>query len=102
MQSIETANALPKSYAARLDQTRLRRILVKLFLICAGTGVGLSLSELAMRAFHIGHTNTVIAYNNRLLKLKPHIRFMNYIENKNLVETNNLGFHDHDRDASNN
>ena len=102
MQSIETANALPKSYAARLDQTRLRRILVKLFLICAGTGVGLSLSELAMRALHIGHTNTVIAYNDRLLKLKPHIRFMNYIENKNLVEINNLGFHDHDRDASNN
>ncbi len=101
MQSIETANALPKSYAPRLEQTRLRRILIKLFLICAGTGVGLSLSELAMRALHIGHTNTVIRYNDRLLKLKPHIRFMNYLENRNLVETNNLGFHDRERDTTN-
>ncbi len=101
MQSIETANALPKSYAPRLEQTRRRRILIKLFLICAGTGVGLSLSELAMCALHIGHTNTVIRYNDRLLKLKPHIRFMNYLENRNLVETNNLGFHDRERDTTN-
>ena len=100
MQSIETARPLTNSYATKLDQSRLRRILVKLILVFVGIGVGLSLAEIIMRAFQIGHTNTVIRYNDRLLKLKPHIRFMNYLENKNLVVTNNLGFHDHDRDAT--
>ena len=101
MQSIETATPLTNSYAPKLEKSRARRTFVKLVLIFAGIGFGLALSEITMRAFQIGHTNTVIRYHDRLLKLKPHIRFMNYLENKNLVETNNLGFHDHDREATN-
>jgi lysophospholipase L1-like esterase len=79
----------------------MRRILLKLSLIMAGTLVGLTLGEVIVRAFHLGHTRTVFNYNNHLVKLRPHVGFMNYYENTNWVEINNLGFHDHDRQATN-
>ena len=50
-----------------------------------------------MRAFQLGNTRAAMLYNERIYKLPPHFRFMNYNENKNLVETNNLGFHDRER-----
>jgi len=78
-----------------------RRTFLRLILIVAGIGVGLSLCEVSMRAFQLGNTRTLSLYNNRIFKLPPHIRFMNYHENKNLVETNNLGFHDREREAAN-
>lgn len=81
--------------------SRLRRILLKLILVGVGIAVGLSLCEVIMRAFHLGDTRTVSLYNNEIFKLPPHVRFMNYTENKNLVETNNLGFHDYERQATN-
>jgi len=101
MESIKTARPLMPGYAKKLHTGRMRRTLLRLILIFVGIGVGLSLSEVAMRAFQIGHKNTVIRYNDKVLKLKPHLKFMNYRENKNLVETNNLGFHDHEREAAN-
>ena len=66
-----------------------------------GTFVGLILGEIIVRAFHLGHTRTVFEYNNKLVKLRPHAGFMNYRENSTWVEINNLGFHDHDRQAMN-
>jgi len=101
MESIKTALPLMPGYAKKLHTGRMRRTFLRLILIFVGIGVGLSLSEVAMRAFQIGHKNTVIRYNDKVLKLKPHLKFMNYRENKNLVETNNLGFHDHEREATN-
>jgi len=70
----------------------MRRIPLKLILILAGTLVGLTLGEVIVRAFRLGHTRTVFEYNNNLTKLKPHAGFMNYLENTNWVEINNLGF----------
>jgi hypothetical protein len=54
-----------------------------------------------MRAFQLGHTRKVILYNDKIFKLPPHASFMNLDENRNLVETNNLGFHDRERQAAN-
>lgn len=79
----------------------MRRVLLKIALMVAGIGVGLALCEILMRAFQLGNTRTVVLHNDKIFKLPPHTRFMNYIENKNLVETNNLGFHDHERQAAN-
>jgi hypothetical protein len=72
-----------------------------LILIFVGIGVGVLLGEVIVRAFHLGHTNTVTRYANKIPKLKPHVGFMNYEENPNWVATNNLGFHDHERQATN-
>src|SRR5882724_1501880 len=80
---------------------RMRRTFLRLILIVVGIAVGLSLCEIGMRAFQLGNTRTLLLYNDRIFKLSPHIRFMNYNENKNLVETNNLGFHDRERQATN-
>jgi hypothetical protein len=80
---------------------RMRRTLLRLILVVVGIGIGLSLCEISMRAFQLGNTRTLSLYNDRIFKLPPHIRFMNYNENKNLIETNNLGFHDRERQASN-
>jgi lysophospholipase L1-like esterase len=82
------------------DAGRVRRTFLRLILIVVGIGVGLSLCEISMRAFRLGNTRTLSLYNDRIFKLPPHIRFMNYNENKNLVETNNLGFHDHERQST--
>lgn len=79
----------------------MRGILLKLILIVLGTLIGLTLGEVIVRAFHLGHTRTAYNYNNNLTKLRPHVGFMNYYENTNWVEINNLGFHDHDRQATN-
>ena len=80
---------------------RMRRTFLRLILIGVGIGVGLSLCEISMRAFQLGNTRILSLYNNKIFKLTPNIRFMNYHENKNLVETNNLGFHDRERQAAN-
>jgi hypothetical protein len=80
---------------------RMRRTFLRLILVVVGIGIGLSLCEISMRAFQLGNTRTLSLYNDRIFKLPPHIRFMNYNENKNLIETNNLGFHDRERQASN-
>ena len=79
----------------------IRGTLARLILILIGTLVGLSLGEIIVRAFHLGNTRTVFEYNNKLIKLRPHVGFMNYRENKTWVAINNLGFHDHDRQATN-
>jgi hypothetical protein len=79
----------------------MRGTLPRLILILMGTLVGLMLGEIIVRAFHLGHTRTVFEYNNKLVKLRPHAGFMNYRENSTWVEINNLGFHDHDRQATN-
>jgi hypothetical protein len=79
----------------------MRKALVKLILIVAGILVGLTVGEILMRAVHLGHTRTVYDYTNNLTKLRPHAGYMSYTENTNWVEINNLGFHDHDRQATN-
>ena len=79
----------------------MRRIFFRLVLIVLGVGVGLGLSEIVMRAFQLGHTRNVILYNDKIYKLPPHASFMNLDENRNLMETNNLGFHDRERQAVN-
>ena len=80
---------------------RMRRTFLRLILIVVGIAVGLALCEISMRAFQLGNTRTLSLYNDRIFKPPPHIRFMNYNENKNLLETNNLGFHDRERQATN-
>jgi hypothetical protein len=74
----------------------MRKILLRLILIVAGIGIGLSIGEMLMRTLRLGNKRVVTLYNNRIYKLPPHFRFTNFNENKNVVETNNLGFHDHD------
>jgi len=78
-----------------------RRRFVGFAVVLVSIGIGLALMESIVRAFCIGHINTVSRYHDKILKLRPHVGFMNYEENKNWVETNNLGFHDHDRAATN-
>src|SRR6185295_10944416 len=82
-------------------RVRMRKIFFRLILIVLGVGVGLGLSEIFMRAFQLGHTRNVILYNDKIYKLPPHASFMNLDENRNLMETNNLGFHDREREAAN-
>jgi len=79
----------------------MRRTFLKLILIVLGIGVGLVIAEMIMRAFQLGHTRNVILYNDKILKLPPHASFMNLDENTNLMETNNLGFHDRERQTAN-
>lgn len=80
---------------------RKRKTFLKLALIGLSVVVTLIVIEVTMRAFDLGTTRTLVWYHNRILKLPPHARFMNYKENRNLVETNNWGFHDRDRAATN-
>lgn len=80
---------------------RPRRFLLRLVLIFAGVAVGLGLAEIIMRAFHLGQTRMVVLYNDSSLKLPPHFKFTNLKENRNEVETNNLGFHDYERQTTN-
>lgn len=77
------------------------RTLLRLALVVFGIVIALAICETTMRAFQLGNTRIVSLYNDRIFKLPPHTRFMNYNENKNLVETNNLGFHDREREAAN-
>lgn len=84
---------------ARFSERRPRT--VRLGLVVLGIAVGLTLAEFGMRSFHLGSTRTVSLYNDKLFKLPPHLSFMNFNENKNLVVTNNLGFHDRERQATN-
>ena len=81
--------------------TRGRKTLLRLVLVLLGITVGLGLTEVIMRTFQLGQTRNVVSHNNKILKPPPHLRFMNYSENQNLVETNNLGFHDLERQATN-
>ena len=101
MQSIQTAPPLTATYGLNKFRVRMRKILLRLILIILGIGVGLVLSEMIMRAFQLGHTRSVILYNDKIYKLPPHASFMNLDENRNLMETNNLGFHDRERQAAN-
>lgn len=87
--------------ASEANSATRRVPLRKLILIMAGIAVGLAFCEVGMRALQLGNTRNVSLYNGRIFKLPPHIRFMNYNENKNLVETNNLGFHDRERQTTN-
>jgi hypothetical protein len=77
------------------------KTLLRLALVMFGIVIALSVCEITMRVFQLGNTRIVSLYNDRIFKLPPHARFMNYNENKNLVETNNLGFHDRERQAAN-
>jgi len=94
--AIETTQKLPGA-----NDARTRGTLGRLLLILAGIVIGLSFGEVITRTLGMGHLDPIVRYNDRILKLKPHIKFMNYLEHPNLVETNNLGFHDHEREAAN-
>lgn len=100
MQSIQTAQPLTASYRPAMFSVGVRKTFFRLILIGAGIGVSLGLCELIMRAFKLGNTRVVMLYNNRIVKLPPHFKFINFNENKNTVETNNLGFHDRERQAT--
>ena len=102
-------NPVPSSWpeddaasAARPNASgKLRRVLLRLLLVAFGIAVGLGLCEIIMRNFQLGSPRVGLLYHDRIYKLPPHAKFMNYDENTNLVETNNFGFHDHERAASN-
>ena len=99
-QSIQTA-PITAGYPLGKLRLRLRKTFLRLVLIVLSVGVGLGLSEMLMRAFKLGHARTVVLYNNKIFKLPPHASIMNLDENTNLMETNNLGFHDREREATN-
>ena len=103
-QSMESIQTAPVAAGYRLTnfRIRMRKIFFRLILIVLGIAVGLVTSEMLMRAFQLGHTRSVILYNDKIFKLPPHASFMNLDENRNLMETNNLGFHDRERDTTNN
>jgi lysophospholipase L1-like esterase len=101
MQSIQTAQPLIASYRPTVFRVRMCKALLRLILIVVSIAAGLVVCEMMMRAFQLGNTRVVTLYNNRILKLPPHFGLINYYENKNFVETNNLGFHDHERQATN-
>src|SRR5258705_46079 len=94
MQSIQTATPLTSDYGLTELRVRMRKTFFRLILIVLGIGVGLVISEIIMRAFKLGHTRSVILYNDKIFKLPPHASFMNLDENTILMETNNLGVHD--------
>ena len=100
MQSIQSA-PLTASYGLTRFRVRMRKTFLRLILIVLGIGVGLVIAEMIMRAFQLGHTRSVILYNDKIFKLPPHASFMNLDENTNLIETNNLGFHDRERQTAN-
>lgn len=75
--------------------------LPRLMLVMASVAVALLFGEISLRAFHLGSTRNVSLYHGKISKLSPHTSFMNYHENQNLVVTNNLGFHDRERQATN-
>lgn len=79
----------------------MRRVLLRLVMIGVSIVIALALCEIIMRAFHLGDTRTVVLYNGKIFKLPPHTKLMEYRENNNLIETNNLGFHDFERQATN-
>ncbi|HEY8188548.1 MAG TPA: SGNH/GDSL hydrolase family protein [Pyrinomonadaceae bacterium] len=101
MQSIQSAPPLTASYRPTMFRVRIWKTFLRLILIVVGIVVGLLLCEVIMRASRLGNKRVVTLYNNRIFKLPPHFSFINFNENKNVVETNNLGFHDHDRQATN-
>ena len=101
MQSIQAAPSLTASYRLTKLRVRARKTFLRLILIVLSIGVGLGLAEMIMRLFHLGHARTVVLYNDKIFKLPPHASFMNLDENTNLMETNNLGFHDREREAAN-
>jgi len=101
MQSIQTAQSLTAISRPAIFRVRMRKTFLRLILIGAGIGVGLGLCELMMRVLKLGNTRVVTLYNNRILKLPPHFKIINFDENKNIFETNNLGFHDRERQATN-
>jgi lysophospholipase L1-like esterase len=89
-----------KGMALRYAGSRGKTI-PRLILVLASIAIGLSLGEMSLRAFHLGSTRSLSLYHGRIFKLTPHMSFMNYHENQNLVVTNNLGFHDRERQATN-
>jgi hypothetical protein len=96
VQSTPAAQSSPRSSASPM-----RRMLLRLVMIGASVGIAILLGEVIVRAFHLGQTCTVFRYHDKIVKFKPHARFMNYEENQNLVQMNNLGFHDHERQLAN-
>jgi hypothetical protein len=83
------------------SSNRPRLFAKKLSLVLVSLAFAGAIGEVVVRAFHLGNTSTVYRYQDKIIKFKPYARFMNYEENRNLVEMNNLGFHDHDRQADN-
>ena len=77
-----------------------RETMLRIIVVVVSIAVALIVAEVAMRAFDLGNTRTLVWYNNKILKLPLHARFMNYKENENLVVTNNWGFHDRERSAT--
>jgi lysophospholipase L1-like esterase len=92
---ISSEREAPARFSERCPRT------VKLGLVVLGIAVGLTLAEFGMRSFRLGSTRTVSLYHDELIKFPPHMSFMNYSENTNLVVMNNLGFHDRERQATN-
>jgi len=91
--------------AAKLSlgkSSRVRKALLKLTMIAVSVGFTLVLCEIVMRAFHLGDTRKVTLYSGKLFKLPPHTKFVDSAEGKNVIETNNLGFHDLERQVANN
>ena len=101
MQSIQTAQPLTNSSRPTMFRVRGGKTYFRLLLIVISIAAGLVLSEVVMRAFQLGNPRSVVLYNDKIFKLPPHVSLVNYYENKNVVETNNLGFHDRERQATN-
>ena len=100
-QSIQTAPSLIAGYPLTESRQHMRKTFLRLVLVVLGLAVGLGFCEIMLRAFRQGHTRSVMLYNNKIYKLPPHVSFMNLDENTNLVVTNNLGFHDRERQPTN-
>jgi lysophospholipase L1-like esterase len=95
-----TKGSEEKAVAGRASASR-RKGIPRLLLFLVSIAVGLVLCEVSLRAFHLGQTRTASLYHGRIVKLPPHTSFTNYNEQENLVVTNNLGFHDREREATN-
>jgi lysophospholipase L1-like esterase len=91
----------PGAEERSLRQSVRRRRLLKFITLVISVGVGLAICETIMRVYDLGETRPVALYNNEIFKIPPHERITNYIENPNSFLTNNLGFHDHEREARN-
>jgi lysophospholipase L1-like esterase len=83
------------------ERSRRRGLLLKLVMIGASVAVALVACEIIMRVFHLGDTRKVAVYGGKLFKLPPHTKFVDSAEGNNVIETNNLGFHDLERQAAN-
>ena len=72
-----------------------------LYLFIGSLLITFGLGELILRGTGLGAPSHFLLFNDTIVLGRPHARFLNVKENRNLVQLNNWGFHDYTRRADN-